>query len=899
MPDLRPRLFLIDGSGYIFRAFHAVQRLTTSTGIPVNAVYGFANMINKVLKEFEPEYLAVAFDSRGKTFRHNIYEEYKAHRPPPPEDLVRQIEFIHELVDAFNIPKLILDGYEADDIIATLAERGKKAGLDIVIISSDKDLMSLVEDNCVLYDDRKDIRYTASRVFEKFGVPPEKMTDFLALTGDSSDNIPGVPGVGPKTASALLAEFGSLDGIYANLDKIKSQNIRQKLKDNREKAYLSRKLVELEKNVPALPKEPELKRRSENREKVIGLYKKLEFESLLKDYGESLPIARQSAADYNKYELILTEDELKRFLKKIEKSSFIAVDTETTDVNPHRAELVGVSIAGGENIACYIPVAHSYLGAPKQLKKELAFEKLEPFVGRDGKLLVGQNLKYDYIVLKRAGLTLHNLAGDTMIAAQLIQPESDSYSLANLSLRYLNHKMIEYSDVTGKGKNQVTFDMVGVENATKYSAEDADITWRLADRFAEMLEENGVTEAYQEIEVPLIPVLADMEMTGIGLDIAFLEEMAKTVLEEQSRLEREIWKLAGSEFNINSPKQLGEILFNRLNLPAVKKIKSGFSTDQQVLEILRYEHGSEIAGKLLEYRSLSKLLSTYINALPKMALKETGRVHTCFHQAATATGRLSSSDPNLQNIPIRSATGGEIRKAFIPAKDNLLLSFDYSQVELRVLAHFSGDAALKRAFHEDKDIHLQTASEIFGVSPDRVTKDMRGAAKAINFGLIYGKSAFGLAQELHIPRNLAQKYIDNYFARYNGVKAFIERTIAEARERGEVRTIGGRFRKLADINSDNKAVRQAAERVAVNTVIQGSAADIIKKAMVKIANDIERKGLSAKMLLQVHDELVFEAPQKEVDELAKIVVSGMMGVYKLSVPLKVDWNKGKNWAEAH
>jgi DNA polymerase-1 len=890
MTDQPKRLFLIDGSSYIYRAYFAIRHLSNSKGLATNAVYGFVNMLLKVAREQQPDHLAVVFDARGPTFRKELYPEYKANRTHMPDDLVPQVPIIKDVVRAFNMPAIEKEGFEADDIIATLAKKFAAEGLEVTVVTGDKDLMQIVSDRIRLLDTMKDKVSGLEEVAERFGGPPEKVIEVQALAGDSSDNIPGVPGIGEKTAVKLIQEFGSVENLLANLDQVKGK-IQEKLREHADLALLSKKLVTLVDDMELDVDYDNFALGEPNRPALTVLFKELEFHKLIQEFSSD------ERATGEGYRAVLTEEDLSELVTELEKAPRLAFDTETTGLDPTLADMVGLSFAVRPGEGWYIPLAHRYLGAPEQLAPGFVMERLRPLLTDAGKGKIAQNAKFDLQVLRRAGIEVKGLAFDTMIASYLANPAATSHGMDALAADLLGYKTITYSEMTGSGKKQIGFAEVEVEKAVVYASEDADITLRLAGKLEPMLGEAGQEKLFYEVEMPLVEVLADMEWSGVRIDPRFLGGLSKELETKLAALEKEIHQMAGGPFNIGSPKQLGEVLFERLKLARGKKTKTGWSTDVEVLTKLAEEQ--PIAARLLDYRSLAKLKSTYTDALPKLIHPQTGRLHTSFNQALTATGRLSSSEPNLQNIPIRTEEGGRIREAFIPAEGNVLLSADYSQVELRVLAHLAGEAVLTESFEKGEDIHRRTASEIFGVFPEMVTAEMRRQAKTINFGIIYGMSDFGLAKALGIGRREAQTFIDNYFARYPGVLGFMESKREEARQKGYVTTLLGRRCAVAEIHSPNRNIRDYAERNAINYPIQGSAADIIKVAMVRIHERLKKEGLQAKMVLQVHDELVFDVPQIELETVRELVRAEMQGAVELDVPLVVDIGVGKNWREAH
>jgi DNA polymerase I len=891
MAEKNSRVYLIDGSSYIYRAFFAIAHLTNSKGFPTNAIYVFTNMLLKILREKGAEYAAIAFDAPGPTFRHEAFGEYKANRPSMPEDLRIQVPHIKEIVSALRLPVLEKEGYEADDLIATLARKLEREGMETVIVSGDKDLMQLVSSYVTMYDPMKDKTFQVPQVKERFGVPPDKVVEVMGLMGDTSDNIPGVPGIGPKTASQLIDEFGSIENLLKNVEKVKSGKVRSSLDRYAEQARLSRELATLDSEAPLDWGVEALKLGEPDRKKLQEIFKEMEFAKLLKDFS------LQTDHRDDDYRLITGRGEFDDLVRNLQKAGVFALDLESTSIEPMRAEIVGLSFSFQPHQAFYLPVGHAYPGAPGQLPREGVLRTLRPLLEDPGLKKYGQNIKYDTILLANSGVRLQGIAGDTMIASYLLNPSKHRHSLEELSREYLDRQVITYSDVAGSGARAIPFSRVPVEKACRYSGEDADLTLQLAQLLMPKIEAEGFADLFHRVELPLIEVLAAMEMNGVRLDLPLLEVMSREFERKMDRISEEIFGLAGESFNINSPQQLGKILFEKLKLPGGKRTKTGYSTDVEVLNELSRDF--PLPAKVLEYRSLSKLKSTYVDALPQLVNPKTGRIHTSFNQTVTATGRLSSSDPNLQNIPIRSPEGRKIREAFIPEKGRSILSADYSQIELRILAHLSGDSLLAETFQEGRDVHAATAAEIFHVSPDRVNPEMRRLAKVINFGIIYGMSAFGLAKELGIQPAVAQAYIANYFQKYHGVRDYIDRSLEAAREMGYVTTLMNRRRYLPDIKSQNRSIRQFAERIAINAPIQGTAADLIKAAMIRIHRRLIQEGRETKLTLQIHDELVFEVPEGELQGVRALVKEEMEGVMKLSVPLKVDIGVGKNWAEAH
>jgi len=884
----KEKLYVIDGNAYIHRAFHALPPLTNSSGRMVNAVYGFTRMLLKILRQEKPDYLAVCFDFPAPTFRHKEFVEYKATRKETPDELKEQIPLAHKIVKALNIPLFEKQGYEADDLISTLSGKASKEGIETIIVTGDKDALQLVDDSVKVLNEPKNILYTEKIVKEKMGIPPAQITDLMGLMGDASDNVPGVLGIGPKTGTELIQKFGSLENLYRNLSKVRDK-LREKLEKGKEKAFLSKRLVTLVKDVPVEVDIRECQIGEFNREELLKLLQELEFKTLIM---ELVPQEEKHKVDYKG---IFNQKEFEALLEKLKKAPIFSLDLETTSPDPMRATIVGISFALEPYAACYIPVAHNYLGAPKQLEKKYVLEKLKPVLENDKIKKYGQNIKYDLIVLKREGIDLHGIYFDSMIASYVLNPSKMNHNLNDIALEYLNYKMTPTSELIGKGKKSITMDIVETERVIPYACADADIVLRVARIMEKEMKDKGLDKLFYEVEMPLLEVLAEMEMNGVIIDMDYLAELSRDFSVRLREVEKEIYKSAGQEFNINSPKQLSFILFEKLKLPVVSRTKTGPSTSEEVLLQLVEKH--KLPYLIIEYRELQKLKSTYIDAFPGMVNPQTGRLHTSFNQTVTATGRLSSSEPNLQNIPIRTEDGRKIRRAFIPDKGSVFVSADYSQIDLRVLAHISGDESLRDAFLHNEDIHRRTAAEIFGVPQKDVTPELRRIAKTVNFGLSYGMSPYGLSQDLEISQFEAKRYIDNYFKKYKGVKDYIERIIIQARKDGFVTTLLHRRRYLPEINSKNGNVRGFAERTAINTPIQGTSADIIKVAMIRITQKIKAKGLKAKMSLQIHDELLFEVPEEEVDELSRLAKEEMEKAVSLDVPVVVDIKKGKNWRD--
>ncbi len=891
-------VYLIDGNSYIHRAYHAIGNLSNSKGLPTNAIYGFTKMLLKLVKEKSPEYIAVVLDAKGPTFRHELYKDYKATRPPMPEDLVEQLPYIWSVIRGLNIRLIEMSGYEADDIIGTLARMGEEKDYNVVIVTGDKDFRQIISRRVSLWDTMKEKVTDYETFLSEYGMEPGQVIDMMGLSGDSSDNIPGVPGIGEKTAMGLIKQYGTLENVYEHISEISRKKLKENLEENHGEALLSKQLVTIDRSVPIEEDIGDLKSGQPKQDELSKIFQELEFKGLWEQFSRDAgPSAEHPEKDYH---LCLTEEDIRVLLRKIKEKGMVSVDTETTSTDPHSAALVGLSFSFKENNAFYIPVGHFYLGAPKQLSCQRVLELLKEILEDENILKIGQNIKYDALVLRHHGVELKGIAFDTMIASYVIDPGVMQHNLDYLAGHYLDHRMIGYHDVVGRGAAEVDFSGVEVARAMEYSCEDADITLRLKSVLDNRLKEDHNQDLFYNIEMKLLPVLMDMESAGILIDIPFFKEMSRLFAGNIREIQGLIFRQAGMEFNINSPQQLGFVLFEKLGLPTQKKtIKTkSYSTDVKVLHKLAAA-GFEIPGLILQYRTLSKLKSTYLDALVKMVNPSTGRIHTSFNQTVAATGRLSSSNPNMQNIPIRGEEGREIRKGFVAEKGCFLLSADYSQVELRLFAHYSGDEALINAFGNGEDIHARTASEILGVPIQEVTADNRRVAKAINFGIIYGMGYRKLSDELGIDEKTAKDYIDSYYNRYKGVARYRDETIKKAVENGYVTTLFNRRRYLPDIRSENARISSESERIAVNTPIQGTAADLIKKAMINIHDGSKKQGLRTKMLLQVHDELLFEVPEDEIKTVLPFIKTEMEEVYKLDVPLKVDIHFGKNWDEAH
>lgn len=910
-------LILVDGSSYLYRAFFASQQadLRTSTGLPSGAVRVMANMMRSLRKQYPDCHVAVVFDAKGKTFRDDIYPEYKANRASMPDDLRSQVAPIHQMIKAMGFPFLMVEGVEADDVIGTLARQATEKQLPVLISTGDKDMAQLVSDHVTLIDTMKDVKTDREGVIEKFGVPPELIIDYLALMGDKVDNIPGMTGVGEKTALALLQGIGSIDEIAANLDKVAALGFRgskafaDKFREQEEQVRLSYVLATIKTDVALEQSLEELELGPIDKEALLAVYREYELRNLIKELesgGEESGAegdeegAAPAAAIETDYRCILDEAEFDEWLARLQAAPLFAFDTETTSLDYMEARVVGVSFAIEPGKAAYVPFGHDYLGAPVQLTEAAVLGKLKPLLEDPARLKVGQNLKYDRNVLLNHGIELQGIAYDTMLESYVLNSTASRHDMDSLARRYLNVETISFEDIAGKGVKQLTFNQIELEQAAPYAAEDADITLRLHQAlWGKLSAEPGLAKVFSEIELPLLPVLARMERLGTTIEPKLLHQQSQEIEVRLAELEKQAHELAGQEFNLSSPKQLGEILFTKLGLPIIKKTPKGApSTAEEVLAELAETY--ELPQLLMEHRGLAKLKSTYTDKLPLMIKPQTGRVHTSYHQAVAATGRLSSTDPNLQNIPVRNEQGRRIRQAFIPCAGYKLVAADYSQIELRIMAHLSGDKGLLTAFAEGKDIHKATAAEVFGVELDAVTSDMRRSAKAINFGLIYGMSAFGLAKQLGIGRAEAQKYMDLYFERYPGVLEYMERTRQQADAQGYVETLFGRRLYLPDIKSRNAGLRKAAERAAINAPMQGTAADIIKRAMINVDGWI--RGIedeSIRMLMQVHDELVFEIREEKLEEYIAIIKEKMSAAAELHVPLVVEAGTGDNWDQAH
>lgn len=930
-------LILIDGSSYLYRAFHAYPGTMSNGEIPTNAIYGVVNMIRSMMRQFASDRMAVIFDAKGKTFRDEMYDQYKANRPPMPDDLRCQVEPLHQVIRAMGLPLLAIEGVEADDVIGTLARQASQAGMPVLISTGDKDMAQLVDENITLINTMTNVVLDREGVIEKFGIPPELIIDYLALMGDKVDNIPGVPGVGEKTATALLQGIGGLEDLYANLDKIAalgfrgSKTMAQKLEENRDNANLSYQLATIKCDVELEESPQTLLKQTPDRDALMTWYGKLAFKSWLTELldggtgivtadeqakassvtvsnaannaasnAAAIPESPAAQIDRSQYQTILNEQDFNLWLEKLQQAELFAFDTETDSLDYMVANLVGVSFAVAEGEAAYLPVAHDYLDAPQQLDRDWVIAQLKPLLEDESKAKVGQNLKYDASVMARYGVELRGIRHDTMLQSYVYNSVGGKHDMDSLALRFLQHSCISFEQIAGKGKNQLTFNQIDLQEAAQYAAEDADVTLRLHQRISPLIEQDSKLEqVYREIEMPLVPVLSRIERTGVMIDDMLLSAQSQEIALRLDELEKKAYELAGQPFNLSSPKQLQTILFEQMKLPVLQKTPSGTpSTNEEVLQELALDY--PLPKVLIEYRGLAKLKSTYTDKLPKMINPNTGRVHTSYHQAVTATGRLSSTDPNLQNIPVRNEEGRRIRQAFVAPHGWKIMAVDYSQIELRIMAHLSGDQALLDAFREGKDIHAATAAEIIGVPIEQVSSEQRRRAKAVNFGLIYGMSAFGLAKQLGIPRGEAQEYMDKYFERYPGVMQYMEDTRSRAAEMGYVETIFGRRLHLPEITSRNGMRRKAAERAAINAPMQGTAADIIKKAMLLVDEWIQREGDGrVKLLMQVHDELVFEVEESSLSEIESKVQQLMESAAELAVPLVAEAGHGDNWEQAH
>ncbi|MFB0566432.1 MAG: DNA polymerase I [Candidatus Aminicenantaceae bacterium] len=886
------KLFLIDGNSLLYRSYYAIKRLSTSQGFPTNAIYGFINTLRKLIDQETPEYLGIVFDTKGPTIRHAAYKEYKAQRKPMPEDLAVQIPVVKKIINALNIPFFEFEKYEADDVLGSLVRKASSRKIHFYIVSTDKDLFQLVDKTVYVYNPVKEIYLDEKKVKEYFGVLPSQVIDVLALWGDPSDNIPGVPGIGEKTSKTLINQFGSLNNLLRNLDTLKNPRLKEKIEQNLDQLEMSRALVTIEKDLDIKFNLDEFRLIEPNYEEITEIFNELGFSSLLSEYLKDKKDAKKT------YVVIHTEQELKKLVEKIKKSKVISVDTETDSPYPTQARLVGISFSLEPHHAYYLPLRHDYKGVPYQISKNSAFHLLEEVLCDPGIKKVGQNMKYDYIVFKREGILMKGLDLDAMVLSYLLEPNWGKHNLNKLALHYLQEKTIDYTDVVGKGKKEVTIDKVAIDKVAPYACQDADLALQLSSLLWPKVKEKNLESLYRKIELPLIEVLADMEMWGIKIETRALKKLSFELKQELDFLTKKIYAASGEEFNINSPQQLADVLFNKMNLPPSRKTKitKGYSTSVAILQDLAPSY--PIAKDVLEYRQLAKLKSSYADSLPLLLNPETERIHTSYNQTIAATGRLSSSDPNLQNIPVKGELGQRFRQAFIPDSSHLFLSADYSQIELRVLAHLSHDPALVESFHKGHDIHEDTAARVFGGNSLLFKEEQRRRAKIINFSIVYGASAYSLARELETSPSEAQKFIDLYFEKYPRVREFLERQVKDAQKRGFAETLFGRKRQVPELKHADKLTQQAGRRIALNTPIQGTAADLMKKAMIDIWLELKKRKLKSKMILQVHDELVFEVPDKERDELEDLAKKNMEKVYPLKVPLKVHLGWGINWAEA-
>lgn len=914
MSEQHAPVILVDGSSYLYRAFFASQQadLRTADGTPTGAIRVVTSMLKRLLKDYPDSPVAVIFDAKGKTFRDEIYAEYKSHRPPMPDDLRSQVEPIHAIIRAMGLPLFVEEGVEADDVIGTLARQASESGRPVVISTGDKDMAQLVDEHVTLINTMNDTKMDVAGVEEKFGVPPRLVIDLLALMGDKVDNIPGVPGVGEKTALALLQGVGGISDLYENLEKIPALGFRgsktmpKKLEENREAAELSYLLATIKTDVPLHIDLHDIGMPQPVPEQLVELFRQFEFKSWVRELeagdaeelGADEPVEAENAIE-TEYETVLTQDVFDAWLAKLKAAGEFAFDTETTSLNYMEAQLVGVSFAVEAGKAAYVPLAHDYMGAPEQLDRAEVLAQLKPLLEDPALKKIGQHIKYDMNVLRHYGIELQGIGADTMLESYVLNSTASRHDMDTLAERHLGMTTTSFEDIAGKGKKQLTFNQIELEQAAPYAAEDADITLRLHQKLQPQLAAEGeLLQVFEQIERPLIPVLSKMEYRGALVDARILGEQSRELELRLGEIEKEAFELAGEEFNLNSTKQLQAILFDKMGLPVKKKTPKGApSTAEEVLQELALDY--PLPKLLIEQRGLSKLKSTYTDKLPQMINLATGRIHTSYHQAVTATGRLSSSEPNLQNIPVRTPEGRRIRNAFIAPEGYKIVAADYSQIELRIMAHLSGDEGLLNAFRHGEDIHKATAAEVFGTTVDKVSTDQRRSAKAINFGLIYGMSAFGLAKQLGIGNKEAGRYIDHYFATYPGVQRYMDETRAQARDQGYVETLFGRRLYLPDINNRNPMKRQAAERTAINAPMQGTAADIIKRAMIAVDNWLEQGKMDARMIMQVHDELVFEVRETEVDNFCRQVKPLMEQAADLAVPLLIEAGTGDNWEQAH
>jgi DNA polymerase-1 len=885
------KLFLIDGYSLLYRSYYAIKRLSTSQGFPTNAIYGFLNMLRKIKEKEKPYYLGIVFDVKGPTIRHKTYKEYKATRKPMPEDLTIQLPLVKKIIKAMNIPSFEFENYEADDVLGSLAKQATSQNVKTVIVTHDKDLFQLVNQSTAIYDPVKEIYLDNKKVKERFGVFPYQVVDVLALWGDPTDNVPGVPGIGEKTSKTLINQFGSLENLIKNLPQLKNPRLREKIEKNLDKLRLSQQLVTIEENLYFKFKLEDFAPSDPNYKELFSLFQELEFSSLLSEYLEKKEEKQKN------YTILREETDLCRLLSEIKKAKYVSLDTETDSPYPTQARLVGMSFSIKPHHAFYLPLRHDYQGAQGQIAIETAVALLKDTLSDPRIKKIGQNVKYDYIVLQREDLPVKGVDLDTMVLSYLLEPNWGKHNLDKLALTYLQAKTTSYGEIVGKGKKEVTINSVDIKKVAPYACQDADFTLQLSSILWPKVQEKKLDKLYRSIELPLIEVLADMEMCGVKIDVRALKELSSELEQELEQLKKKIFQICDEEFNLNSPQQLAHILFEKMKLPPSRrtKVTKGYSTDFNTLQELSQNY--PIARHTLEYRQLAKLKSSYADSLPLLLNPLTGRIHTSYNQTVTATGRLSSSDPNLQNIPVRGELGRRFRQAFIPEDNHLFLSADYSQIELRVLAHLSGDPTLMETFLKDRDIHQDTADQVFGDS-SLYPEDQRRRAKIINFSIIYGASAYSLAKELETSTSEAQEFISLYFDKFPKVAEYLEKRVMEAQEKGYSETLFGRKRQVPELRHKEKLTQQAGRRIALNAPIQGTAADLMKKAMIDIWREIKKRHLKSKMIIQVHDELVFEVPDEERDEMEMLVKERMERVFHLKVPLKVHLGWGINWAEA-
>jgi len=886
------KLFLVDGNSLLYRSYYAIQRLSTSQGFPTNAIYGFINTLRKIIEQEKPHYLGIVFDTGRPTIRHQMFKAYKAHRKPMPEDLIPQVPVLKKVITAMNIPLFQYENYEADDVLGSLALKAGEKRIPAVIVSTDKDLLQLVDESTAVFNPAKEVYLDEAKVKEIFGVAPSQVIDVLSLWGDPTDNVPGVPGIGEKTSKQLINQFGSLESLLHRLSEVKNPRLREKIEQNRDQLEISRKLVTIERNLDVPFDLDDFTLSPPNAGELAALFQELEFTSLLAEL-----VKKPGEAEKN-YTAILDEPALRDLVGRIRQAGFVSLDTETDSASPTRAHLVGMSFSIKKGEAYYLPLGHDYAGAPAQIPKGRAFDILRETLADSRIRKIGQNIKYDYIVLKREGLELHGIDQDTMVLSYLLEPNWGKHNLERLALAYLQTRATPYEEVAGKGKNELTMNAVTLEKVVPYACQDADLALELSERLWPKIVEQKLDRLYRELEQPLIELLAEMEVWGVKVERRALEELSAELGSQLRTLEKKIFALSGSEFNLNSPQQLADVLFHKIQLQPSRKtrITKRYSTSLDILQELAPLH--PLAQYALEFRQMAKLKSTYADALPLLINPETGRLHTSYNQTVTSTGRLSSSDPNLQNIPMRGEIGQRFRRAFIPEAGHRLLAADYSQIELRVLAHLSKDPALVETFAANRDIHEETARRVFGEGLPQLKDDLRRKAKIINFSIIYGTSAFSLAKELGTTQRDAQDFIDRYFSQHPKVAEFLEAVVKKAEERGFTETLYGRVRQVPELKQKDRMTQQAGRRIALNAPIQGSAADLMKKAMIDIWREFRGRGLHTKIILQVHDELVFEVPEKETRQVEELVRDKMENVYPLAVPLKAHLGWGKSWAEA-